>query len=283
MTVAETGRNHTLKVCRVEGDRVYLDAGGGEQLRLRRGNDRRTFPVGHELKVFVFIDDHNERVATTSLPRAQAGQFAWLKVVSVTSVGAFLDWGLVKDLLVPYREQQHPMEVGRSYLVHIHAAARGGRLVASSRVERFISDSPPPYEQGQPVDLLIAGPTDLGYKAIVEHTHWGLLFRNEFAEQLGSGQKLRGYIKQVRPDGKIDLSLHRPGEVPIEDIAAEVLQAMKEDDGFLPLTDKSSPAAIRDHFGVSKKVFKKALGNLYRRRLITLEQGGIRLTPEGAA
>jgi len=283
MAAVETGKNHTLKVCRVAGDRVYLDAGGGEELRLRRGKDRRTFPLGHELKVFVFVDDHGERVATTTLPRAEAGQFAWLKVVSVTSVGAFLDWGLVKDLLVPYREQQQPMEVGRSYLVHIYAAERGGRLVASSRVERFISDARPPYETGQAVDLLIAGPTDLGYKAIINHAHWGLLFRNEGSEQLGAGQKVRGYIKQVRPDGKIDLSLHRPGEVPISDIAAEVLAALEEEGGYLAISDRSPPRAIRDAFGVSKKVFKKVIGNLYRRRLITLEEGGIRLAPEGDA
>ena len=138
----------------------------------------------------------------------------------MTSVGAFLDGGLVKDLLVPYREQLHPMEAGRSYLVHIYAAARGGRLVASSRVERFISGAPPPYKPGQPVELLIAGPTDLGYKAIVEHAHWGLLFRGEVSEQLGAGQKVRGYIKQVRPDAKTDLGLHRPGEVPTHAIPA---------------------------------------------------------------
>ena len=279
----ETGKIGTLKVARVAGEGVYLDAGGGEEVRLRRGKDRRTFPLGHELKVFIFVDDHGERVATTTLPRAEAGQFAWLKVVSVTSVGAFLDWGLVKDLLAPYREQQHPMEVGRSYLVHIYAAERGGRLVASSRVERFISDAKPPYETGQAVDLLIAGPTDLGYKAIINHAHWGLLFRNEGSEQLGSGQKVRGYIKQVRPDGKIDLSLHRPGEVPISDIAAEVLAALEEEGGYLAISDRSPPRAIRDAFGVSKKVFKKVIGNLYRRQLITLEEGGIRLAPEGEA
>jgi len=279
----ETGKIGTLKVARVAGEGVYLDAGGGEEVRLRRGKDRRTFPLGHELKVFIFVDDHGERVATTTLPRAEAGQFAWLKVVSVTSVGAFLDWGLVKDLLAPYREQQHPMEVGRSYLVHIYAAERGGRLVASSRVERFISDAKPPYEAGQAVDLLIAGPTDLGYKAIINHAHWGLLFRNEGSEQLGSGQKVRGYIKQVRPDGKIDLSLHRPGEVPISDIAAEVLAALEEEGGYLAISDRSPPRAIRDAFGVSKKVFKKVIGNLYRRQLITLEEGGIRLAPEGEA
>ena len=276
----ETGKRGTLKVSRVEGDRVFLD-GGGEEILLRRGKDRRVFSTGQELRVFVFIDDNDRRVATTSLPRAEAGQFAWLKVVSVTSVGAFLDWGLVKDLLVPYREQQRPMEVGSSYLVYIYAAARGGRLVASSRVERFICKDRPAYEPGQAVDLLIAGPTDLGYKAIVEHAHWGLLFRNDGADQLGQGQKVRGYIKQVRPDGKIDLSLHRPGEVPVGDVAAEVLAALEQAGGFLAITDRSPPRAIRETFGVSKKVYKKALGNLYRRRLITLEEGGVRLAPKG--
>ena len=278
--LVETGKVTTLRVARVEDDTVFLDGGGGGEIRLRRGKDLRFFSPGQELEVFVFIDDSDARVATTTLPRAQAGQFAWLKVVSVTSVGAFLEWGLVKDLLVPYREQQHPMEAGRSYLVHIYAAARGGRLVASSRLERFISDGRPPFEPGQAVELLIAGPTDLGYKAIVEHTHWGLLYRNEGAEQLGAGQKVNGFIKQVRPDGKIDLSLHRPGDLPIGDFAGEVLAALQEAGGFLALTDKSPPRAIRDRFGVSKKVFKKTLGNLYRRRLVALEQDGIRLVAD---
>lgn len=278
--MVETGKVYTLTVTRVEDDQVFLDGGSGEEILLRRGKDLRFYSAGQELEVFVFIDDHAARVATTTLPRAQAGQFAWLKVVSVTSVGAFLEWGLVKDLLVPYREQQHPMEVGRSYLVHIYTAARGGRLVASSRLERFLSTAPPPYEQGQAVELLIAGPTDLGYKAIVEHNHWGLLYRNAGSEQLGQGQKVGGFIKQVRPDGKIDLSLHRPGDVPIADLASEVLAALEEAGGFLALTDKSPPRAIRDSFGVSKKVFKKTLGNLYRRRLVTLEQDGIRLVAD---
>jgi uncharacterized protein len=277
----ETGKTHTLKVLRVVDERVYLDGGDEEEIRLRRGKDRRPFPVGHDLEVFIFIDDQGARVATTTLPRAESGQFAWLKVVSVTSVGAFLDWGLVKDLLVPYREQQQPMEVGRFYLVYIYTSERDGRLVASSRLERFISDAPPPYKAGQEVDLLMAGPTDLGDKAIVDHAHWGLLYRSEGSEQPARGRRVRGYIKEVRPDGKIDLSLHRPGDVPIGDISAEVLRALEQADGFLPLTDKSPPATIRDHFGVSKKVFKKALGNLYRRRLVALEPGGVRLVDQG--
>ena len=278
--MVENGRVNTLSVVRVDDDQIFLDGGGGQEIRLRRGKDKRFFSEGQQLKVFVYIDDNDKRVATTTLPRAQAGQFAYLKVVSVSSVGAFLDWGLVKDLLVPYREQQRPMEMGRFYMVFIYPAARGGRLVASSRLERFISDAPPPFEQDQAVDLLIAGPTDLGYKAIVEHNHWGLLYRNEGSEQLGNGQKVRGYIKQVRPDGKIDLSLHRPGDLPMFDLAAEVLAAAREAGGFLPLNDKSSPSAIRNAFGVSKKMFKKALGNLYRRHLVAMEQGGVRVISE---
>ncbi len=266
-----------LLVRRVADSRVTLSGGDLGEIPLVRGEDQRNFSVGQELEVFLYRDHNDSPRASTIMPRAQVGQFAYLRVAAVTKVGAFLDWGLPKDLLVPFREQQTPMEFGRSYIVYIYIEDRGGRLVASSRLERHVSEAPPPYKAGQAVELLIHGPTDLGYKAIVEHCHWGLLFKNEVSGRLRRGERTRGYIRRIRPDGKIDLSLHRPGDLASSGVAGEILAALEQAGGAMPLNDKSSPERIREAFGVSKKVFKKALGNLYRKRLITMDKEGVRL------
>ncbi|HEY5139385.1 MAG TPA: S1-like domain-containing RNA-binding protein, partial [Methylococcales bacterium] len=232
--------------------------------------------LGDTLEVFVYVDSEGHLAATTKMPLTQVDEIAWLKVVSLNYVGAFLDWGLPKDLLVPFSEQHHEMEVGRSYLVKVFLDDKN-RIAATTKIDRFISDESVDFEAGQKVSLIIAEQTELGFKAIVNNTHWGLLYQNELFQPLRKGQKLDGYIKKIRDDQKIDLSLHHPGYGKVVSLTDHILIKLKENDGVLMLSDKSPPEAIYAAFGVSKKVFKQAIGALYKKKLITLDKSGIRL------
>jgi predicted RNA-binding protein (virulence factor B family) len=206
-----------------------------------------------------------------------AGEFACLKVVSVTSLGAFLDWGLEKDLFVPFREQKQKMKKDHSYVVYIYLDTKSDRIAASSRLDKFLNREPVNYETGQEVTLLIVNETGVGYSAIVNGSHWGLLFKEDVFQSLEIGQQLQGYIKKVRPDKKIDLSLHKAGYDKIENISGKILQIIKEQGGSVDVTDKSSPEIISEMFGVSKKTFKIAIGALYRKRLIKIDKDHISL------
>jgi uncharacterized protein len=206
-----------------------------------------------------------------------AGDFALLKVVAVNSVGAFLDWGLSKDLLVPFSEQRPLMEKGKSYIVRIYIDKQSNRITATTRLDRYLDNTPGNFHAGQEVKLLICNQTDIGYKAIINGTHWGVLYSNEVFQPLKRGQKTEGYIKKVRDDNKIDLSLHKPGYKKVGDVTETILNVLKKKDGFLPVTDKSSPEIIYKLFGVSKNTYKKAIGAIYRKRLITIENNGIKL------
>jgi predicted RNA-binding protein (virulence factor B family) len=197
--------------------------------------------------------------------------------VENTRVGAFLDWGLDKDLLVPFSEQHKPMEVGHSYLVYVYINEADGRIVASSKIDKFLDDEKPHnFKPQQAVDLIIANSTDLGYKAIVNHSHWGVLYKNEVHQRLSFGQSIKGFIKHVRPDGKIDLSLEG-GKVTRDKYSEIILNYLKKKNGFAPVHDKSDPKLISDLFGMSKGAFKKAIGGLYKQRIISIEKDGIRL------
>jgi predicted RNA-binding protein (virulence factor B family) len=222
------------------------------------------------------VDSEGHLAATTKTPLAQVDDIAWLKVVSLNYVGAFLNWGLPKDLLVPFSEQHHEMEVGRSYLVKVFLDEKN-RIAATTKIDRFIADESVDFEAGQKVTLIIADKTELGFKAIVNNTHWGLLYQNELFQPLKRGQKLDGYIKKIRDDGKIDLSLHHPGYGKVVSLTDNILIKLKENDGVLMLSDKSPPEAIYAAFGVSKKVFKQAIGALYKKKLITIDKNGIKL------
>ena len=201
----------------------------------------------------------------------------------VNNFGAFLDWGLTKDLFVPFREQKMKMQKDRSYLVHVHLDPETYRIMASAKVERYLSEDYPPFHGGDAVDCLIWQKTDLGFKVIVDNRFQGLLFDDEIFRQLHSGDRLTAYVKQVRPDGKIDLSLQKKGQKAVVDFSDVLLQHLQTNGGFTPHGDKSPAEEIYALFGVSKKVFKKAVGDLYRRRLITIGDDGLRLTTEGAA
>ena len=213
-------------------------------------------------------------------PRCDVGEVAYLEVVTVNDTGAFLDWGQPRDLLLPYGEQRFRPSVGKRVLVRIYTDQQG-RPVASQKLERFVADAAEGLAAGDEVTLVIADQTDLGLKAVVNHRFWGVLYRDDLTRPLRRGQRVTGYIKRVREDGRLDLSLLPPGEARLDVVGEAVLKALRESGGYLPLGDKSDAAEIKARLGVSKNAFKQAIGRLYKRRLITLSPTGIRLAPSG--
>lgn len=280
----QIGRTCRLKINRQVDFGFYLD--GGEQygeVLLPNGEIRPDIDMhlGDMLEVFVYLDPQERIVATTHMPLAQVGDFAYLEVAWVNNFGAFLHWGPMKDLFVPFREQKMKMQKGRSYIVHVHLDPETYRIMASAKVDRFLAQDFPPYHTGDQVELLIWQKTDLGLKAIVDNRYGGLLYDTQMFRTLHTGDRVTGYISQVRPDGKLDLSLQCPGQRGVEDFSAILLRHLKMNGGQTPLGDKSPAEEIYAVFGVSKKVFKKAVGDLYRQRLIEIADRGIRLAPQG--
>ena len=280
----QIGRTCQLKVNRQVEFGFYLD--GGEQygeVLLPNGEIRPDIDVhiGEPLEVFLYLDTQERIVATTHMPLAQVGDFAYLEVAWVNNFGAFLHWGPLKDLFVPFREQKMKMMKGHSYIVHVHLDPETYRIMASAKVEHFLSQDFPPYRTGDQVELLIWQKTDLGLKAIVDGRYGGLLYDTQMFRTLRTGDRVKGYISQVRPDGKLDLSLQCPGQRGVEDFSAQLLRHLQMNGGQTPLGDKSPAEEIYALFGVSKKVFKKAVGDLYLQRLIEISNTGIRLTPQG--
>ncbi len=273
--MAEIGRLNRLRIISDGPAGLYLDGGSDGDILLLRKQVPKGVTVGDEVEVFLYHDEEGI-AATTTPPRALLGQFATLKVVSATHIGAFLDWGLPKDLLVPLSEQKVEMQEGRRYVVYINLDNEG-RLVASAKVDKFLDRWPANYQEGQEVDLLICDRTDLGHKAIINHRHWGVLYQNELFKNIWPGDSIKGYIKKIRDDGKIDLTLHQSGHEKLGGVADKVLEKLINSGGFLPVHDKSSPETIYTLFGESKKSFKSAIGILYKHRRITIEADGIRL------
>lgn len=272
----EIGKVNKLKVLREVSIGVYLDGDTiGDVLLPKRYVPEGT-KEGDEVEVFIHLDSEDRLIATTERPLAQVGEFAWLKVVSVSKFGAFLDWGLMKDLLVPFREQKEKMEKDRYYAVYVYFDDETGRIVASAKVDRFLDNVSPDYNPGDEVKLFIVGRTELGYKAVINGLHSGLLYYNQVFKPLQLGQQTKGYIARVREDEKIDLLLERPGYEKVDELSQQLLDALQKAGGFLPLTDKSVPADIEHRLGMSKKTFKKAIGALYKQRLIELLPDGIK-------
>jgi hypothetical protein len=274
-----TGQRSTLQVTRIATPGVYLDGGDrGEILLPGRFVPRGTL-VGEAFDVFVHRDSEDRLVATTETPRAVVGEFAALRVVSSNPrLGAFLDWGLSKDLLLPLREQAQRVGPGDWVVVYIYVDLKTDRIVATSRLSRHLNVTPPEYEDGQPVNLLVAGRTTLGYNAVVNSAHLGLLYHNELPAPLKIGEKLVGYIQAVRPDGKIDLTINAAGYGRVAPLKEQLMEELKKSGGTLPFCDASTPEEIRHRFGESKKSFKQAIGALYRERLITIGDRSIRLS-----
>ncbi|OIO58097.1 MAG: GntR family transcriptional regulator [Alphaproteobacteria bacterium CG_4_10_14_0_2_um_filter_63_37] len=272
----QIGQYATLKIRSRQGDTLLLDGGSLGDIPLSLIPGAPPLPEAGEVRVFLYHDSEGRPAATTATPRATVGQFAHLKVVSVTPIGAFLDWGLPKDVLLPNKEMPRPVEEGRSVLVFLDLDERDGRIKASARIDRFLDHTPPNYRKGDEVALLVAGKSDLGQKAIVDHLHWGVIHHGDIYRPLKYGQSLKGYIKRARDDGKLDIALQPPGYGKVEELAQEVLKRLASAGGYLPLSDKSDPEAIHAALGVSKKSFKMAIGDLFKRRLIAIEEGGIR-------
>ncbi|SDM34844.1 hypothetical protein SAMN05421823_112165 [Catalinimonas alkaloidigena] len=277
--MAELGKINYMPVKKWVDFGVYLEAGEDEILLPIRYVPEGTEP-GDTLKVFLYRDSEDRIIATTELPLVQAGECAYLEVVQTTAVGAFLDWGLPKDLLVPFREQDQRMVVGMYYPVYVYIDPESQRLVGSSRLNRFISNDTLTVAEGDAVKLLVVQETDLGLKVVINHQHWGLLYHNEVFQDLGPGDAVRGYIKKIREENKIDVSLRREGFDEMPFAIDQLVRALRKEGGYLPLHDKSRPEDIYDALGMSKKVFKKAVGMLYRERRLLLEKEGIRLMPE---
>ncbi len=274
----EIGKYNTLKIIKDLDFGVYLDGGNGREILLPARSVPRNVKPGDEVEVFIYHDNEGRLIATTSRPIAIVGEFKFMEVKSVNETGAFLEWGIMKDLLVPFREQKVPMQEGRWYLVYIHIDHVTGRIVASARIDKYLDNIPPDYCFTQQVDLLVVEETEIGYKVIVNNAHWGLLYHSEIYRHLDKGEQLKGYIKQVREDDKIDVSIAPLGYGKVEGIAANILETLRIHGGFLNVHDKSEPEEIYALFHCSKKAFKQAVGSLYRQKLINVEEDGIRFT-----
>ncbi|MDD3178777.1 MAG: S1-like domain-containing RNA-binding protein [Opitutaceae bacterium] len=280
--MALLGKRNQLTVVRTAPPGFYLDGGThGEILLPGRYIPSGAVP-GDTLDVFVYRDSEDRLVATKETPCAVVGEFAFLQVVSVNPrIGVFLDRGLDKDLLLPRREQGRPLRPGDRVVVRIAVDEKSDRIIASARLNRWLNLTPPGYVEDQPVRLLITGETPLGYNAIVEHAHRGLLYHSDLTCRLLVGQQLNGYVRAVRADGKIDLTLNRAGYRRIAPLKEQIFATLKASGGRMPYHDNSPPEEIRATFGVSKKAFKQAIGALYRDHRILIEPSGIRTAPAG--
>jgi predicted RNA-binding protein (virulence factor B family) len=273
----ELGKFNLLEVVKTVDFGVYLDGHDDGEILLPTRYVPEGCKPGDKLNVFIYLDIDERLIATTLQPRVQVGEFACLEVAWVNEFGAFLDWGLMKDLFCPFREQKMKMVKGRRYVVLAHLDEESYRIMASAKVERYLSKEMPAYKDGQEVPVMIWQKTDLGYKVIVDNRFSGLIYQNEIFSQLEIGEHLMAYVKQVRPDGKIDLSLQKYGAAKVGDFSTSLLDYLKAHDGFTPLGDKSAAEDIYETFGVSKKTFKKTVGELYKKRLIVIADDGIHL------
>lgn len=272
------GDYNKLKVVKKVDFGLYLDGGekAGEILLPTRYVPEGT-RIGDELEVFLYLDNEERLVATTLDPLAKVGDFAFLKCSWVNQYGAFLDWGLMKDIFCPFREQKKKMEIGDSYIVHLHLDEESFRIMASAKVEKYFSTTPPEYKHGDKVQILVWQKTELGFKVIVENQYPGLVYDNEVFRYLTTGDKLDAYIDQIRPDGKIDIMLQTTGRQHTEEFSEQLLYYLQNNGGRCFLHDKSPAEEIYERFHVSKKVFKKAVGDLYKKRLITINDNGLEL------
>jgi len=271
------GRYNLLRVVKTTSFGVYLDGSNYGEILLPKRYVPSDCQIDNWLRVFVYLDSEDRLIATTDTPKAQVGECVSLKVVAVSHFGAFLDWGLPKDLLVPRREQAQPMQVGQSYVVYVHVDGPSESIIGSSRLELFLNDIGSDFKARQAVDLLIYERTELGFKAVIDNTHLGLLYANEVFQPLSVGERVQGYIKTVRSDQKIDLMLQLPSAVAHDALTTKILEHLHAGGGRSEFTDKSSPEAIYQEFQVSKAHFKRAIGLLYKQQQIVIGKEGIRL------
>jgi predicted RNA-binding protein (virulence factor B family) len=280
--MVEIGKINKLIIQRTLDYGAQLDGGAAGHIILAKRDIPKRCRPGDEIEVFVYEDKDKHLLATTQKPYALVGQFAKLRVAANSSAGAYLDWGMQKDLLVPRSEQHIRMEKGKFYIVFVFLDKKTNRIAASTKLDKFFSSQPPAYDDGEEVDLLIYDKTNLGYKAIVNDSHLGMVYKNEVFQRINIGQRLKGYIKKIRTDLKIDLSLQQAGLQRVDQAAQGVLDIIRDLGGSTAVSDQSPPADIYALFGISKKTFKRAIGALYKRRLITVGTEGIKLAGKGS-
>lgn len=281
--MALIGKRHLLKIVREAPPGLYLDDGENGEILLPHRYIPKDYKIGDSLDVFVYMDSEDRPVATPEVPYVMAGEFACLKVLSVNrQVGAFLDWGLSKDLLLPFREQLGEPWIGQKVIVYVYLDPKTSRMVASMRTKQHLKHPANAYKEGDAVSFMIERSTPLGYNVIVENKHHGLLFSSTHSGTFHRGEKLKGFVHHVRPDGKIDLRLEKDGYQKVIPLAELILQALQKEGGSIPFDDKSQPDEIRKAFGVSKNTFKLALSALYRDRKIIFEKGSTLLTAQGS-
>jgi predicted RNA-binding protein (virulence factor B family) len=276
--MAILGKRNLLSIVRESSPGLYLDGGELGEILLPRRYIPPNIKPKDKLDVFVYRDSEDRLVATTETPLATVGEFACLKVVSVNPrVGAFLDWGLSKDLMLPFKEQERSVRAGQRVVVFVYVDPKNQRIVATTRLRRHLSQERPLYRNSQRVSLLITRASPLGYQAIVENSHMGLLYRDNVSLPLQIGQRLQGFVRNIRPDDQIDLSLDASGYKRVAPLSDQIVKALEQNGGKLDMDDDSSPEAIRQKFNVSKKAFKQALGKLYKARRIQFQNPGIQL------
>jgi predicted RNA-binding protein (virulence factor B family) len=277
MYMIELGKFNELEVARIISAGMILTDEEGDEVLLPGKFIPAGTEVGDTVRVFIYNDSEDRPVATTQEPKIQLHEFARLQAVSVNEFGAFLDWGLDKDLLVPFSEQRNRMKKGGWYMVCLYLDPLTDRLVGTAKLDRFLDNEELSVEEGDEVEFLLWQRSDLGYKVIINNQYEGLIYYNELFTDVNLGERRRGYIKKIREENKLDVSLHKQGYERISTHADRILAELRANDGFLPLTDKSSPDAIRERLEMSKKAFKQAVGGLYKKRRIQLEEDGIRL------
>jgi len=275
----EIGKYNTLTILRDTKVGLFLGNGNeAEDILLPNKYVPQEFKIGDELTVFVYLDHEERPVATTLEPYILLNEFALLRVNYVNQIGAFMDWGMEKDILVPFREQARPMEKGKRYLVYLYMDEKTNRLVATSKINQFLNNDELTVERGEEVDLIVSHITDLGINVIINGKHKGLLYKDEvYDESIRTGDIARGYIKTIRPDNKIDVSLEKIGYEKVEPNSQRILDELRASRGFLRLTDNSHPEDIKSVLQMSKKTFKKAIGLLYKERQIEIKEDGIYL------
>ena len=271
------GDYNTLKIVKSVDFGLYLDGGSAGEILLPTRYVPKNAKIGDELEVFIYLDQDEKLVATTLHPLAKVGDIACLEVAWVNEYGAFLNWGLMKDLFCPFREQKMRMQKGYHYVVYIKEDEESHRLIATAKVDKYLYTDRPPYKHGDAVDILIWQKTDLGFKAIVDNHYQGLIYEDQIFQPLHTGDRMTAYVDHIRQDNKIDITLQPTGRRQTEEFSEILLRYLQENDGHCDLGDKSPSELIADRFKVSKKVYKKAVGDLYRRRLITISDNGIDL------
>ena len=271
------GKINTLTVKRKADFGLYLDGGPTGDILIPNRYVPKGTKIGDTLDVFIYLDQEERPIATTLRPKAMVGDFAYLQVAWVNEHGAFLDWGLMKDVFCPFREQKMRMEKDRSYIVHIHLDEESYRIMASAKVEHYLSHDKPTYSANDEVSILVWQKTDLGFKVIVDNKYQGLIYDSQIFRELHTGDTMQAYVSAVRPDGKLDIALQKNGRQQTLDFAERLHEYLFYHDGYCPLTDKSPAEDIYNTFHVSKKVFKQAVGNLYKQHIITIAPDGIEM------